>query len=687
MKNANKPVKTKQSKLSMRVTLLLFALLPLVVVSVTLGILSISKSKSEMKNYTNDSFIQVICDVGSSFDTIVTKNQDSLKAFATAPVLAETLKNPGDKDLLAKAQKFTLDYFGSLQGWEGLYLSDWNSQVLTHPNEGAIGMVLREGDSLTGLQNSITSAPEGIFNTGIMVSPASGQNIMSMYVPVMDGDKPIGFVGGAFYVQGIAENISDVTRLNLSSAYVYIVDSTGMMLYHPDESKIGNPVENEAVKGLVAQLEAGTVPEPGLVEYEYKGTTKYAGYYIGNNAHYIAVLTADEDEVLSGITETRTFILIIIAVCIVVFTVIALLVERLISVPLVDMSKALSELSTGDVTVESKAKSHIRETKSIIASFAELREALGNSMNTVKDAAGLLNDSIVNVDEMTGNNVQSISQINSAIGEVSETSQSVADNAQLITEKTMRLGEAVETLNRNVESLHEASQTIKTANNEASSSIESVYASASESVDAMGDIKAKIDETNTAIGNIQVALQAIESIAAQTNLLSLNASIEAARAGEAGRGFAVVADEIRGLADSSAESAKEIKQIIEDVVVLSSGTVDISDRVYEVIEKEKLEIENAQDKFRILSDSVETSINGIEIINQMGETFDQIKVDLTNATSDLSAVSEELGASSEEVASTCQTVTDACVDTQNSTAEMRGINDDMSNAISFFKLS
>lgn len=683
----NEKQQNKKSKLSMRMTLLMFALLPLIVVSVLIGVMSITKSRSEMKEYTYDSFVQVINGVGNSFDSIVKKNQDALKAIATAPVIVDFLKNPNDEALKTAAQKYTLDSFGSLTGWEGLYIADWNSNVLTHPNEGAIGMTLREGDSLTGLQNNITSAPDGVFNTGIMVSPASGQNIMSIYTPVMDGDKPVGFVGGAFYVQQIAESISDVSKLHLDSAYVYIVDPHGTMLSHPDETKIGNPVENEVVAGLVSQLESGVIPESNLAEYDYEGVTKYAGYYIGNNGQYIAVLTADESEVLSGVTQMMIFVIIIIAVCMVIFTILALFIERLISVPLVDMAGALNELSVGNVTVETKAKSHIKETSSIIASFWKLREALGSSMLTVQNAAGMLNDSIVSVDEMTGNNVKSISQINTSINEVSQTSQDVANNVQIMTEKTMRLGEDIENLNINAESLHEESLTIKNANNEAASCMSSVYASASESVKAMDDIKGKIDETNSAIENIQVAIQAIESIAAQTNLLSLNASIEAARAGEAGRGFAVVADEIRALADSSAESAKEIKQIIEDVVVLSRGTVDISDRVFQVIEKERMEIENAQEKFKTLSESVEASISGIESINSMAESLDQIKNDMTGATSDLSAVSEELGASAEEVAAACQTVTDACVDTQTSTAEMRGINDKMSDAISFFKLS
>ena len=674
-------------RFNMRMMLLLIALVPLLVSSVTIGIVTTQKSEQEIEGYTHDSLVEVIEGVGNAFDTVVSKNKEILKAYATAPVLKEALLNPSDADAAAKAQQYTLDYFGSLNGWEGLYIADWNSQVMTHPNAPVIGMVLREGDKLAFLQNSMLSASDGVFNTGIMTSPASGHIIMSIYTPIIVDGTPIGFAGGAFYVQDIAELISDVSDLHLSSAYVYFVDSQGTMLHHPDPEKVGNPVENAAVKSLVAGLAEGQHPDPDLIEYEYKGMTKYAGYYIGEGNHYIAVLTADESDVLAGVKEIRNITVVICLICIALFVVIALLLERRISVPLIKVSESLNSLSTGDVTAECNATSHVYETASILHSFHALRDALNNSMRSVQTAAGELNRSILNVDGKTGNNVESISQINSAINEVAQTSQSVASNAQIMAEKAVDLGDNIELLNNNVKNLHEASQTIKNANNDATACMESVLAGANESVTAMQEITGKINETNSAIEDIGSAITAIESIASQTNLLSLNASIEAARAGEAGRGFAVVADEIRSLADSSAESAKEIRQIIENVIALSNGTVGISNRVSEVISKEQTDIEQAQEKFNVLSDSVEASITEIDTIRRMAETLDSIKDDLTNTTTDLGAISEELGASAEEVAASCQTVTEACTDTQSSTMEMRTVNEEMSEAISFFKLS
>ncbi|MCR4792548.1 MAG: methyl-accepting chemotaxis protein [Lachnospiraceae bacterium] len=670
--------------MSMRLTLILFALLPLVVSSIIIASITVTKSKNEIEDNTHESFIQVITDIGSSFDTIVENNEEILKGYSAAPIVTEVLLNPDDPELVGKAEQYTLDYFGTLEGWEGIYIATWETQVVAHPAAPVIGRVLREGDSLKALQNSMLSA-DGVYNTGIMESPASGQIIMSMYYPVMHDGTPIGFVGCGFYVQDIAAKLSDVTALDYSSAYVYFVDSNGTMLYHPNEEKIGNPVENEAVKSLVSQIGNGAHPAPDVITYNFKGADKYAGYYIGANENYIAVLTADKSDVLSAIKKIQKITLFITLICIIVFGGAALYVERLISTPLIKTSKSLDELSTGNVATNCEAVSKLNETVTLINSFHALQDALSSSMGSVKEAAEALDQAIVNVDEKTGDNVESVSQINTAVNEVAETSQSVAENAQIMAEKAVELGTSIEALHENVGVLYEASQTIKNANNDATVCMKSVYAGANQSVQAMKEITDKIGETNSAITDIVSAIQAIESIAAQTNLLSLNASIEAARAGEAGRGFAVVADEIRALADSSAESAKEIKRIIENVIAQSKGTVDISNRVSEVVTKEQEDIEKAQEKFNVLSDSVEASISEIDTIRQMTGTLDSIKSELTNATSELGAISEELGASAEEVAASCQTVTDACADTQNSTSEMRNVNEDMTRAISFFR--
>lgn len=678
--------KTGKVSFDMRITLIAFALIPTIISVITVGIVLNNNNSKELKTTIRDSMESIVEKSGEAFDYSVEYSCEVMEAYSKAPVIQKYLRNPQDEALAASAEEYTAAFYATLEGWEGIYLADWNSQVLAHPAPTVVGRVMREGERLKELQDAMLGA-EGVYNVGIITSPASGQLIESLYYPIYDdNNQPLGYVGAGTYVDSVVSKFSDVATLEMSSAYIYFVDATGIILFHPNEEKMGTPAENAAVKELVAQIAAGEHPTTDCVEYDYNGSRKYAAYYVGDNENYIAILTADESEAMASINENIVTTIVVCLVLIAIFVVIALIAARTVSKPLSKIADVTDVLSTGDVTVNCDAKSGIRETASIIRSFGNLKEALNSSMTNVKDSASALSTAIVSVDQMTNSNVDSISQINVAIDEVASTSQAVAENAQVMAEKATELGDDIGVLNANVSSLFDQSVTIKNVNEEATDCMKSVYRGAKESVEAVQSIADKISETNTAITGIENAVRAIESIASQTNLLSLNASIEAARAGEAGAGFAIVAAEIRSLADSSANSAKEIKSIIENVVALSGATVEISNKVYEIIRREENDIENAQNKFDVLSECVESSISEIDTIKKMAARLDEIKVDFTNATSDLGAISEELGASAQEVAASCQTVTLACTDTQASTEEMRAINENMKSAIEFFKL-
>ncbi len=383
--------KENKSKLNLRATLIMYALIPLVTAGILLSLMVISKSSKEMKRWTNDSLLQVIKETGTAFDEATATNEATLQTFASAPVVKEYLLDPENKELATKAQQYTVDFFSHLEGWEGLYIADWDTTVMTHSSVPAIiGKVLREGDSRESLRNLMLGT-DGVYNTGIMTSPSSGEIVMSLYYPVLDDNgNPIGYVGSGTFVNNVAAKYADVSSLKKSTAYIYYVSADGVMLYHPNVEKIGNPVENAAVKHLVSELEKGNSPEPDCITYEYKGANKYAAYYIGKNDAYIAVLTADEKDVLSGTKSIKLWVVIIVIASIIFFTILAVLIAQLIAKPLVEVAKSIEKLGTGDVTVNCNAQAHIKETVSIIRSFKTLRSALADSIGSVKASADTL---------------------------------------------------------------------------------------------------------------------------------------------------------------------------------------------------------------------------------------------------------------------------------------------------------
>lgn len=675
----------KSRTISFYTILLLLVLVPTITVSISLSIVMYNMTSREIRDSMNNSMVSYITEMGIAYDNTTETAKTIMRTFASNPDVISYLKNQDDTELGEKVQEYTKNYFGQLDGWEGIYLASWESKVLSHPTDSVVGRVMREGDRLKQLQDSMLSS-DGVYNVGIINSPASGQLIMSMYMPVMDGNVPLGYVGAGTYVHDNIRPLDNADNIGLESAYTYVVDNQGTILYHPDSGKVGGMSENEALLEVLANLGNADSKNTGTISYVYNGVKKHAAYYVGEEQHYVAVFTADDREILTNTKRNLNIMVISAGVLILFFSALAFIVSKLIVKPLKKMVNVIEALSKGNIDVNTDVRTVVTESRNIRDSATDFKGALREALGAVKNASLVLKDSIDDVRAKTVDNTDKVNQINTAISEISQTSQNVAQNAQDITEQTITLSDKIDILFKNVAELDKSAGLIKTNNENAAAQMSIVMAAAQSSVDAVDGIAEKIQETNLAIDEISKCVSVIEEISSQTNLLSLNASIEAARAGEAGKGFAVVAEEIRHLSDSTAESAQEIKQIIEKVVKLSEVTVDYANKVVRTTEEEQQNISDTQQQFAILSDAVTNSLDNIYDIKNVTDILENIKSHLVTATSNLGAIAEELGASAQEASANCHTVAQTCNDTELSTRMMQKADKDMMDDIEFFKL-
>lgn len=675
----------KSRTISFYMILLLLVLVSTITVSISLSIVMYNMTSREIRDSMNNSMVSYITEMGIAYDNTTETAKTIMGTFASNPDVISYLKNQDDTELGEKVQEYTKNYFGQLEGWEGIYLASWESKVLSHPTDSVVGRVMREGDRLKQLQDSMLSS-DGVYNVGIINSPASGQLIMSMYMPVMDGNVPLGYVGAGTYVHDNIRPLDNADNIGLESAYTYVVDNHGTILYHPDSGKVGGMSENEALLEVLANLGNADSKKTGTISYVYNGVKKHAAYYVGEEQHYVAVFTTDEREILTNTKRNLNIMVISAGVLILFFSALAFIVSKLIVKPLKKMVNVIEAFSKGNTDVNTDVRTMVTESRNIRDSATNFKGALREALGAVKNASLVLKDSIDDVRAKTVDNTDKVNQINTAISEISQTSQNVAQNAQDITEQTITLSDKIDILFKNVAELDKSAGLIKTNNENAAAQMSIVMAAAQSSVDAVDGIAEKIQETNLAIDEISKCVSVIEEISSQTNLLSLNASIEAARAGEAGKGFAVVAEEIRHLSDSTAESAQEIKQIIEKVVKLSEVTVDYANKVVRTTEEEQQNISDTQQQFAILSDAVTNSLDNIYDIKNVTDILENIKSHLVTATSNLGAIAEELGASAQEASANCHTVAQTCNDTELSTRMMQKADKDMMDDIEFFKL-
>ncbi len=677
-----KKTKTK-FKFEMNKLLLLFALVPMIVVSVIVSVLLVNKSNTEVKGATSNSMLALIEGTGTGFDQYFATTEETVVSFTKSPIVTEFLKNPNDPELAKEAQAYTLDFFGSLDGWEGIYIADWNSQVLTHPAEPVIGRVMREGDALESLHNSML-ASNGVFDTGIITSPASGELIISLYAPVFDGDTPIGYVGAGAFVKNIAQKYTDVSSLNLATAYTYFVDKEGVMIHHPDESKIGNPVENEVVKGLVAKMQAGEHPAPACVEYKYKGAMKYAAYYVGVNENYIAVLTADESDVLSGCREVTVVAIVIVAVLFVIFAVVSVILSRMVTKPLKKVSEAMLETSEGSLSADTNISSIIYEIQHLIGATKTLQDNLVDIIGNVKNTSETVNTSAVSVADKASASADSCEQVNTAVDELAQGSMNIAESCSELVKEVDEMSACCDDISEEVSKLTEASSVIQTANDEAKEHMATALDASEKSANSANEIADIIAETNERVGEINQAVDIILSIANQTNLLSLNASIEAARAGEAGKGFSVVASEISSLATQSSESANTIQNIVKRITEMSQKSVDYAQDIKQVISEQRECINDTNTKFAVLSQQVDNSLESISAISEKVDALATVKNTINANVSDLSAISEESAASTEESSASIISISESVIDISKSSEELKSLADQLADQVSFF---
>ena len=184
----------KNRKLSTSITMLIA-----VVVGVSIMMLFFI-SNTNMTKATKDAARDSMETSLNAKTQIINQYTDSaekvLIAFSKSGELNAFVRDPANAELKAAAQTYNEQYYNAFGEWEGIYLDTWDSTVISHSNPKVPGMVMREGDSLKSLQDSILSA-DGVYNVGILESPASGQTVMAIYYPIFDGKTPIGFVGGA----------------------------------------------------------------------------------------------------------------------------------------------------------------------------------------------------------------------------------------------------------------------------------------------------------------------------------------------------------------------------------------------------------------------------------------------------------------------------------------------------------
>ncbi len=270
---------------------------------------------------------------------------------------------------------------------------------------------------------------------------------------------------------------------------------------------------------------------------------------------------------------------------------------------------------------------------------------LGNAMAIDRsDETGDLLQTLQAMDQSLVQIVTNVRQGSDAIA--TATTQIATGNLDL----SGRTEEQASALEQTTAAMHELSGTVA-QNYESGKQASALAETAAQVAMRGGKVVAEVVDTmeaiNTSSRKIADIIGIIDSIAFQTNILSLNAAVEAARAGEQGRGFAVVASEVRALAGRSADAAREIKGLIaESVGNVSNGSTQV-EKAGSTMDEIVVSVRRVADIMREMSEASQDQTVGIAQINQAMQQMDQV-------TQENAALVEEAAAASQSLQSQAQ---------------------------------
>lgn len=481
----------------------------------------------------------------------------------------------------------------------------------------------------------------------------------------------------AFTTEDLMGHLREISIQDLESSYAYLVSVDGTMLYHPTAEKIGQPVENSVVKGIVEDLAAGIPHDTDVVEYEYKGAAKYAGTFVDQEDGFILVVTADKDEMFSAVDDMRRALIITDIIALILSLVLAgILVRKLVVTPVKKLINIITKIGKLDFTENQESKELSKnndEIGSMSKSVEDLRIELNQIIKKIQNECGNLYAAANNMNHSSEETSITVGQIETAVQEIAMGATSQASETQNATENVILIGNMVEETNEEVTELRASADEIRQADEKATDILKrlnEINVKARQSIDVISE---QTNTTNVSATKIREATTLITSIAEETNLLSLNASIEAARAGEQGRGFAVVASQIQKLAEQSNESARQIESIIDELIADSEKAVATMAEVTEIMEAQSDHVKQTEESFNHVEEGLDKSIHGINNIAERTTQMDEARSNVVDVVQNLTAIAEENAASTQQTSASVTEMSNIVQNIAQSASELHQI--------------
>ncbi|WP_061016945.1 methyl-accepting chemotaxis protein [Vibrio splendidus] len=451
--------------------------------------------------------------------------------------------------------------------------------------------------------------------------------------------------------------INDVVSIEQPGVYAFLVDGNGNIVAHRDRSLALKSISNIS-KNLSAQKIKSLAHEPEFEDLTIDGAESLLSAQKVPHTDWYFTVVIDKTKSFASYRSLLRQSVIFGLIQLAVIAFLAMFIIKKALAPLTTLSSAMEALSKGDgdltqrITVNSKDEigTLAHHVNAFIAKLQEIVCDIADSSSQLNQQSEVSTNVARQTSEGLSVQLHEISQIATAVHEMSATAEEVANNAQMTADSAISSTENCEqgkqVIIRNQDSITNLAQQVENASG-------------------------IIQELEKNALDINTILSTISDIAEQTNLLALNAAIEAARAGEQGRGFAVVADEVRVLSQRTHSSTDEIREMIETLQKNSVSAVESMQR--------------SQDLAQSSVDDANNATTALEEIATSIQQISDMASHISNAASEQRTVTGEVSKNIQLVNDVSDNMSTEADNSRQLSEELRGIAQQLNTQVQLFK--
>ena len=538
---------------------------------------------------------------------------------------------------------------------------------------------------------TVSNVLEDKLNTSLSATAVSVSNTLSY---VGEGDFLLNEAGdlvkGEFNISKTADFADRIKSESDVDVSVFYGDTRYVTTLTDEEGKrlIGEKADEEVIATV---LRSG---EPLFIEDLELGGKPYLAYYMplynaGGTTPVGMVFTGIGQEHVDEGGKIISYNISTIIFCVLIFAGVAgALIVSNMTRALNKGIVVLEELSEGNLNVEVAEKMMKRpdEIGNIGRAITKLKEDLLGVVTEIKKQCETMDDLADQLKTQTRETVDSIMQVENAVGEIAEGAGNQAEETQNATDHVVTIGNMIGGNLQDTEALSENATKMQAEGQAAIATFEELNRTNQKVMQSIGRIHEQTNTTNVSAQKIQEATAIITSIADETNLLALNASIEAARAGEQGRGFAVVAAQIQKLAEQCNASALQISAIAESLLADSSEAVETMQYVRDIVQTQDNDMKETNVKLTEVLRGIEDSFAMVNKVTKQTEQMDEARTNVIDIVQSLTAIAEENAAGTEETLASITVVNDVVKGISKQSAVLKAIAAEINKRLSVFQV-